>query len=60
MKSLYNSDYRYSFEATDLSEKTLLAVKNIMDEFVAKGYSPREISQIMQMSIQDLEIEKVL
>lgn len=61
MKSLYNKDYRYTQDAMDLDQQTFLALKNIWDKFIAMGYSPREISHVMQDSVRgDLELIQLL
>lgn len=59
-QSLFNNDNRYTPDATSIDILTHQALKDIFTEFVEKGYSPREIAHIMQLSITDLELQKVL
>lgn len=59
-ESLFNEDHRYTPDATTLDILTHQALKGIFMQFVEKGYSPREISHIMQLSMFDLELDLVL
>jgi hypothetical protein len=58
--SLFDDDNRYTPDATELDSLTHHALEDIFTQFVKKGYSPREIAHIMQLSIFDLELDKVL
>jgi hypothetical protein len=48
MKSLYDSEHRYTVEALELNERVYRALKPIFEEKVAEGYSPREISHVIR------------
>ncbi len=60
MKTLYRDDYRPSCSALDLCQVTREVLKPIFDDYLSEGYSPREISQLMQSEITILELEAVL
>jgi hypothetical protein len=60
MKSLYDHNHRYTPEADALSNETHLALQGIFDRYIAQGYSPREISHIMQADVWELELSAVL
>ena len=59
MKSLYNESYGYNPDAIELSSETFRANCNIFQKYLRLGYSPREISQIMQSSINELELNTI-
>ncbi len=60
MKSLYDTDHRYTSDARELSEATIAALKHIFAKYVEQGYSPREIAHLMQADVADLEVSSVL
>jgi hypothetical protein len=59
MKSLYNESYKYTPDAIELSTETFKTNCNIFQKYLRLGYSPREISQIMQSSINELELNTI-
>lgn len=59
-KSLYDNQCRYTLDAAILDEETKTACYNIFSHFKKMGYSPREISQIMQRTILDIELASLL
>ena len=59
-KSLYDGDHRYTREAKALGDKTYDALRHIFEEYVEAGYSPREVSHIIQAEVNDLEYSRVL
>lgn len=58
--SLYNSDNRLTTEGTNLTIEVNKALRDIFSSYVAKGYSPREISHIMISDVMDLEYQSSL
>jgi hypothetical protein len=59
-KSLYDNEYRYTADASDLSQATEAALHSIFDKYIKMGYSPREISHIMNGVILDFELSSVI
>ena len=61
-KSFYNEYYAFKYDAqgNDLSTETRNAVKDIFKKYFNEGYSPREISHIMQDAIGLMEAEETL
>ncbi len=57
---LYDENYRYTFDASLLDEIVQKLLKKTFDEYIETGYSPREISQIMQAAVNSLELDVVL
>ena len=60
MKSLYNKDFRYTKEAQILDREAHNAIEYMFDRWLAKGYSPREVSHIIKEAVTDFELEAVL
>ena len=60
MKSLFGDDYRYSEYGLELDREAASHLKDLFDKYLNLGYSPREISHIIQGSVRDLELEAVL
>jgi hypothetical protein len=61
MKSLYHPKYLSLNEAgQDIDHMTVAAIRDIFEFWVKEGYSPREISQVMQGAIQMEELGAVL
>lgn len=60
MRSLYDSDFRYTPDAINLAGKVGDFLAHQMNEFVAKGYSPREVAHVMQGAILEVECETIL
>lgn len=60
MKSLYTDSDNYSIEASRLDLETHNSIKDIFVEYQREGYSVRQISQIMQMTVIDLELSTML
>ena len=59
MNSLYDNEnnYRINESGTQLDDNTRKLVEALFDEWVhVRGFSPREVSQIMQGSIHELEL----
>lgn len=59
-KHLYNNEYRYTPEADSLSREVILVICPIFKKYVEMGYSPREISHIMNGCILEEELCSVL
>jgi len=57
---LYDRDYRYNEMAQKLNEFTTGALKEMFQNMANLGYSPRELSGIMQRAIQDIECDCIL
>lgn len=60
MKSLYDKNYRYTTDGTYLDQETIIALGDLFARYVKKGYSPREISHVIQSAIEFMECEFVL
>ena len=61
MKSVYHPRYLSLNEAgQQVDQMTMDATKKIFDFWITEGYSPREISQVMQSAIQMHELHHVL
>lgn len=52
MKSIYDVDNRYSAEAFELERKLLLTVQPLFSLYLARGYNPREVAQVMEETIR--------
>jgi hypothetical protein len=62
MNSLYNNEdnYKINEDGTHLDCDTRKLIEALFDEWVhVRGFSPREVSQIMQGTIQELELTTV-
>lgn len=47
-KTLYcHTGFRYGHDAQELSTKAMNAIRDLMEEYVAKGYNPREIAGLI-------------
>jgi uncharacterized membrane-anchored protein len=60
MKSLYDKNHRYTPEATLLSSKISEHIFTVVKQYVADGYSPREISHIILHEVLDAELMAVM
>jgi hypothetical protein len=61
MVSLYNEDHTISEIGNQLDVETHTAVSELFDRWIQTyGYSPREVSQIMQSTIHELELTTVI
>jgi len=60
VKSLYDKNLRYTPEAFKIDEEAYPTVKAIFDRWIEQGYSPREISHILQACVVDYELYSVL
>ncbi|MCK9377683.1 MAG: hypothetical protein M0P73_16245 [Syntrophobacterales bacterium] len=58
--SLYDRDYRYTGAALELEGSCYGALSAAMIRYVGAGYSPREISKVLQDVVRDLELEAML
>ena len=59
--SLYREeDFRYTEEALALTGKILTVVGPIFNDYLAKGYSLREISHVVQSAVGEIELDAVL
>lgn len=57
MKSLFDSNHKYSQEAINLDSFFSKALRDAFQQYIAQGYSPREIALIAYHAIQDVEFE---
>lgn len=60
MKSLYDKNFRYTDLARNLEGDVGPLVRSVFSAWVAKGFSPREISHIIQLVVFDAEMTNVL
>jgi hypothetical protein len=59
-KSLYDNDYRYTDEALKLDGQSDSALRPIVKEWCDKGYSPREIMQIIKSAVDVLCLNELI
>jgi len=60
MKKLFDSTYTYTKEATDIEDAVVSSIQEVFDNYTLKGYSPREISHIIQSLTMDIECAIIL
>jgi hypothetical protein len=60
MKNIFRDDERYSDVANTLDEETHALLKPLFQRYVSEGYSPRQISHLMHLTVLDLETTSVL
>lgn len=60
MKSLYDNNFRYTPEADEIATNAFDLLKPLFDKWVNLGYSPREISHLVQGQAFEFELEAVL
>jgi len=61
MKSLFDEkEYYYSPKANELERRTVEFAEQEFGELMAEGYSPREISHILQGAIQLTELISIM
>lgn len=60
MKTLYDKNFRWTPEASALDTRIHEALQPLFEEYVAKGYSPREISHVVHGASMQLELMAVL
>ena len=56
MKNVYDQNDKYGPEASELDQSVYKVLKPIFTEWVNKGYSPRQLSHVMQGTITELEL----
>lgn len=59
MKSLFDSNHKYSQEAISLDTSISKVLREVFQQYTAQGYSPREIALIAYHAIQDVEFEVI-
>jgi hypothetical protein len=59
-KSLYTESESYTIDAADLDRNTGIALKPLFDEYIKKGYSIREITNIIGSCVSSLGAEYVI
>lgn len=57
MKSLFDSNHKYTQEAISLDTTISKAMREAFQQYIAQGYSPREVALIAYHAIQDVEFE---
>lgn len=60
MKSLYDENHRMTAAAASLDASTHTKLEALFAEFVALGFSPREIAHVMHGTVSIIELETVL
>lgn len=60
MKSFYDKDFRCTPDADQLSSVAFKEISSIFKEWVAKGYSPRDISHVIMGSVWEVEMCTVM
>lgn len=58
--SLYDQNWRYTDDGQQLDHKVNDVLRPIFDDFILKGYSPREIAHLLNGVVIQLELENVL
>ncbi len=60
-KSLYNkTTFKLTQEGTTLLLASQRSMKNLFRDFIAKGFSPREVASVMQEGIRECELDDVM
>ena len=59
-KAMYDVDYRYTTAAIHLDTATNNALAKIFASYIARGYSPNDISSIMHRVVFDLATEAII
>jgi hypothetical protein len=59
-KTLYNQNCRLTDDAQELSDRAFQALEPIFNEFISKGYSPREIFGLVVGRAMDVQLLAVL
>lgn len=59
-KSLYDDNARYTDDAQELENRASQCLSSLFDDWLARGYSPRDISNVMTLLVLDLEMTSVL
>jgi hypothetical protein len=57
---MYDKDFRYTATATEIDSYTYHALHIMFEEFVERGFSPRDIAHVMHAAVTDLELSAVL
>jgi hypothetical protein len=61
MKTIFNGNrYQYSQDASDFSNKIEDAMRPIFEEYLTKGYGPRELGYLAMMSSSDVSLTLLL
>jgi hypothetical protein len=60
MKTLFDKNNRFSPDCENLDYQIEIALRPIFDQFVNMGYSPREISHVVNLTAMNLEMEEIL
>ena len=59
-KTLYDQNCRFTDDAQELSDRAFKALEPIFNEFIFKGYSPREIFGLVVGEALDVQLLAVL
>lgn len=59
-KSLYDNNARYTDDAQELENRVSAVLGNLFSEWQERGYSPRDISHVIQSLVLELEMTAVL
>jgi hypothetical protein len=57
---MYDKDFRYTATATEIDNYTYAALSVMFQEFAERGFSPRDIAQVMRAAVTDMELSAVL
>lgn len=60
MKTLYDKNGKYTHETNHFELRIENAIRDIFNEYVDKGYSPRELSHLAQSAVYQLELMAML
>jgi hypothetical protein len=60
MKTLYDKNAKYTHEANVFEMKIENAIRDIFNEYVEHGYSPRELSHLAMGAVFQLELIAML
>jgi len=60
MKRLFDENANYTPRASELDVKAHNTIKDTFIECAKEGYSPREVSYIIQQAVTDIELETIL
>jgi hypothetical protein len=60
MKSLFDENHRYTDAAITLDSEFNKNIEELYKKYIDMGYSPREISHVMQLALFDTEMCYIL
>ena len=59
-KTLFDADFRYNEDGNAVAEVATEAIGGVMEKYVRRGFSPREIAAILHQIVVEAECDAVL